>query len=230
MSRTSSLREQLQNVPQPPIYVPARLISIHLTACLHSLRFSPDLVTVLWILTLFLASILFSFGTTISNVIGGIFIIWYYILDCVDGELARLSGTSSKIGSQLEQVGHWVTQGTLIIGITHGISSESHVSIWLIGSAALLGDYTFHFTYFTINVAFDRKLNYGFLHALTRWLYKLMPINTNLFILGSFVNEMFFVLSLWAILSNILWLIVFGQYYRVEKRQAISKPGQGVGP
>jgi phosphatidylglycerophosphate synthase len=219
-TNTELLRKQLQNKTDPPTYVPARFVSIYITQLLRGLGVRPDMVTLGWILCLFLASILFSYGTRLATAAGGLLMAMYYVLDCVDGELARLTGTSSQIGAQLEQIGHWTTHGTLIVGICYAAASKRpDAAWWVIGALALIGDYTFHFVYYIINLTFDRTRNYGFLHRFTRYLYAAMPLNTNIYFIGAIANSMAVALVVWCVVANVSWLIVFAQYYRIERRK-----------
>lgn len=219
MSKIEELRRVTQSdLTEPPIYKPFRGVSVYVTRALIRTPVSPDLVTLTWALLLCVAAYSFSLGTWAGGVWGGLAIAIYYVLDCVDGELARARQRGSKIGSQLEQICHWITHGVLLSGIAFGQLATGPTSIVLFWfAAALIGDYTFHFTFYQLNLLFDRSINYGVLHLLTRLLYLCMPINTNLFLVGSFFGWQWYMLVVWAVVSNVGWLVVFALYYYVEK-------------
>ena len=153
------------------------------------------------------------------SLIAVITILVAYILDCVDEEIARAAHKSSKIGSQLEHMGHWVTNQVLILGIAVGVyRNASQPLVFVAGFVAIIGDCTFHFLYNQLNLIFNRTLDNGFLHILTKWLYQIMPIDTNLIIITAVANQLWLFLVLWGILSNTVWIVVFALYYRVEVR------------
>lgn len=212
----SELRAVTQNIEEPPTYRLPRLLSIYLTHLLLPTRVTPNAVTFFQWFLLVAAALFFAATRSWSNVVGAILIFLSYIIDCVDGELARGRGTSSKIGSQLEQMVHWTGGGLLLLGATYATTIPESSSRWIVGFLAIFGDTTFHFMYNQLNMHADPKVNYGKLHLITKLLYRVMPINTNLMIIGGLVNHLFEALLVWAVLSNLSVVIVFGIYYRVE--------------
>src|SRR6266446_6767873 len=111
------LRKLTQNQTEPITYLPARLISIYFTRWLKGTSITPNAVTFLWMICLLGAAAAFSLGKYIFLILGALLILLSYVLDCTDGELARLTSRTSKIGTQLEQMVHWVTNGVLLLAI-----------------------------------------------------------------------------------------------------------------
>lgn len=215
-----------EGLQEPPIYRIFRVVSVHLSKALVSARISADTVTFAWVGLLLMASWLFSLDSLAASIAASSFIAIYYILDCVDGEIARATGAGSKLGSQLEQTGHWIGNGVLIAGIGLGrLLQDDPRIVLVVTAAALVGDYTFHFIFYQLNLLFNRDLDYGVLHLTTRLLYLAMPINTNLYLLFGFFGLEWHALMVWAVLSNVGWMITFGLYYRVEymQRQLIGR-------
>lgn len=224
MSNIKQLRAITQScLVEPPIYRPFRLISVYVTLLLLRTPVTPNQITLLWAASLCVAA--WIVGTSPANTVSAaIFVAIYYVLDCVDGELARARGVGSKLGSQLEQTCHWVSNGVILAGIAVGQFTQdgNHLRVLLWAVAVLIGDYAFHFTYYQLNLLFDRTLDYGLLHLLTRILYLLMPINTNVLLLTLPFGLQWWALMFWAVLSNVSWAVAFFLYYLVESRQKIS--------
>ena len=78
---------------------------------------SANQVTMLAILFGIAAGILFGSGTRTSLFIGGLFYPVSLVLDCVDGQLARLKGTSSEFGRILDGISDYIV-GISILGGT----------------------------------------------------------------------------------------------------------------
>src|SRR5690242_16896963 len=107
MSKTNDeLRSLAQNQLEPAIYVPARRLSIHISSLLVGTPVTPNQVTLGWGTCLVASSGLFFAG---YQRMAAVLIAVAYVLDCVDGELARLRGSGSNVGSILEQMVHWFT-------------------------------------------------------------------------------------------------------------------------
>ena len=220
LSDLKQMRKTGQDQVEPRVYVPARLISIYITRLLIGTRVTPNGVTIFWFFCLLGASAAFAVGEYVYLVAGAVIVFLSYVFDCVDGELARITRRTSKIGIQLEQMVHWTTNGFLLLGITTGLYVTTHNPlIWPLGALTIIGDFTFHFLYIQLYQTADLERDYGFLHTYTRWLYTAMPINTNLMIVGALTNQLRVFLIIWAVLSNVSWLIVFGLYYRTEVKE-----------
>jgi phosphatidylglycerophosphate synthase len=218
--RPLSLWSEVAATREPPTYRLGRLVAVVLRERLAASRLSPNALTFAWTVCLIGASGALAVGEYQYGLLAAALILLSYVLDCLDGEAARARGRTSKIGSQLEQMAHWVTNGCLLLGTVVGLShGGNRMWVWVVLAAALIGDYTFHFLYQQLHLAADRNLDYGALHIVTRWLYALMPINTNLLIVGAVASELLGALVVWAALSNVAWLVIFGIYYRVESRE-----------
>lgn len=216
-SNWEELKSIAQNQREPGTYKAARILSIYVTRLLLRTPITPNGVTFFWLICLLGASVAYAVGSYPFVLIATFFVFLSYVFDCVDGEIARLKSQTSKIGCQLEQIVHWFTNGTLLLGITFGIYHQSgNETVWALGALSIIGDYTFHFLYYQLNYSFNRQLDYGFLHTFTRWLYFLMPINTNLIIIGGLTNQLLLVLIAWSVISHLSWILVFSLYYRAE--------------
>ena len=66
----------------------------------------PNYVTILMILSGIIGAICFSFNSFAMKVAGVIFIHLWYILDCSDGEVARITNRFSKFGKEIDYTAH----------------------------------------------------------------------------------------------------------------------------
>jgi phosphatidylglycerophosphate synthase len=94
-----------------------RRLSPYLTRALLPTRASPNAVTGLMSVVGLAAAALLSL-TGIAAAIGAVVLIQIQLLlDCSDGELARVRGQSSSAGIYLDRLGHYLTEAALPIGL-----------------------------------------------------------------------------------------------------------------
>lgn len=217
-----AIRSKGQGMPEPPIYRTSRFFSAYITWFLARTQITPNQVSFIQLSILACASINFAIGTHLATALGSLLIYFSYIIDCCDGELARVTGRTSRIGSQLEQIIHWSTGAFLLIGATFGLArnhSDGQL-IWIVGMFALAGETTFHFMYNQLNLYARKGISYGIVQPITKFLYLIMPINNNTLIVAGLLGKIWFGLVFWAILSNLSWIIVFSFYFSIESRLA----------
>jgi hypothetical protein len=85
----------------------------------------------------------FAWGTPGGWLLGALLLQLWYLWDHVDGQLARLRGTASLDGVQLDYLMHHMVNLTLPMGIGWGLFAQSSQPLWLLGGLtwglALLG-------------------------------------------------------------------------------------------
>ncbi len=82
------------------------------------------------------AAAAFGWGTTWAWLAGaGLLQVWY-LLDHVDGQLARLRGTASLDGVQLDYLMHHTVNLLLPLGVGFGLSARGAQPLWLLGGLA----------------------------------------------------------------------------------------------
>jgi hypothetical protein len=88
-------------------------------------------VTILSMISGIAAGLFYSAGESTKTIIAGILFFTYNVLDCTDGQLARLNGTSSKFGRMLDGFADYVTGIAIFVGITIGYSGQFYnIPIW----------------------------------------------------------------------------------------------------
>lgn len=213
------LRSQTQaNLEEPPIYRLPRRVSPYFTKFFIFFGASPNAVTALWFVALLAASL--SLALELPRVIAVGLIVFYFILDCVDGEIARALGLTSRLGNQLEQVCHWISGGVLIAGAAWpGVTNHELSGASFVLSAALIGNYAFYFVFYQLMLLMTPGYNYGVMHKLAFLVYLAMPLEVNIILIGTVLGYQFYAVSAWAFLSNVIAAGLFVLYYLGEKRR-----------
>lgn len=98
-----------------------RRLSALVTWALQGTPVTPNTVTVWSIVLAVTGGGLYATGTTWGSLIGALTFQLWYVLDCVDGELARLKGASSREGVYLDVVGHYIADAFMIGGFSLGV-------------------------------------------------------------------------------------------------------------
>jgi len=114
----SELREICQRGAAPHPY---RSISIYITKLLLYTPITANQTTGLFIVIGLIALWLFTDGIYWKNVLGGALLLFYHILDAVDGEIARYRGSCSTSGLFLDLFGHSLVNSAVFAGISFGI-------------------------------------------------------------------------------------------------------------
>lgn len=106
-----------------------RKLSIYLTKLFLKTPFSADAVTFLDLVIGLIGTYFLSCGSSLSILFGALFLQLYFILDCVDGEIARYTKTASIRGKCLEKIVHFIVNPLIFISLGFGIFNVSNDSI-----------------------------------------------------------------------------------------------------
>jgi len=201
------------------IYRPMRPLSRALARRLVPLPVAPDLFTACWFASYLGAAFAFAEGTLASARLGAALILLAGFFDCLDGDLARARERPSVSGAFLEQVLHWISQASLIVGIVQGYGAQvfPQVSPVLLTAIPLVADQMFHQVFFIINGAMHPERHYGMLHRLTGTLLPLMPINSNVFWISGLLGLPHYGLLAYTLLAGATFICVSSIYYLWEK-------------
>ena len=105
---------------------------------------TPDTVTGASAALALLAALWFSGGTRVGLVIGAVLLYLAFVLDCVDGQLARYTGRSSALGGWLDAVSDRVKEYAVYAGLAIGSAAaatgtSAHAGdVWGLAVAALV--------------------------------------------------------------------------------------------
>lgn len=83
-------------------------ISPILSAYFIEKKIKPNTITMFMILSGIIGSIFFACPSGISKILGIIFFYCWYIFDCSDGEVARITKTFSKYGREMDYMAHLI--------------------------------------------------------------------------------------------------------------------------
>lgn len=101
-------------------------------------RITPNQITLAALVPGFAAAWCFWQGTPAGYLAGAILLFVTNVLDCADGMLARVRGTSSLTGYILDGLVDYAIQGTLFVCLLHGLAVQLDDPLfsWLIGVPA----------------------------------------------------------------------------------------------
>jgi len=104
-----------------------RKLSPYATAVFARLGWSPNAVTVCFMISGVAAGVLAAVPGWPAAVGVALLIQLYLLFDCSDGELARLTGRFSATGIYLDRMGHYIAEALLLAGL--GVRAQGHFSL-----------------------------------------------------------------------------------------------------
>jgi len=122
-----------------------RKVSALLTRLFLRISLSPNAITVLSLFIGLMAAGSFALGTYVAGIIGSLLLQLSAIVDCCDGEVARLTNRQSRFGEQLDIAADNVVHMAIFAGVAWGlfIQQGSGTGSWLslaLGAAAVVGN------------------------------------------------------------------------------------------
>jgi len=104
-----------------------RRFSPYATVVFARLGWSPNAVTVAFIVSGVAAGVLAAVPGLPAAVGVAVLIQLYLLFDCSDGELARYTGRFSATGVYLDRMGHYICEAVLLAGL--GVRAQGHVAL-----------------------------------------------------------------------------------------------------
>jgi phosphatidylglycerophosphate synthase len=104
-----------------------RRLSPYATVLFARLGWSPNAVTVCFMITGAAAGVLAAVPGLPAAVGVALLIQLYLLFDCSDGELARLTGRFSATGVYLDRMGHYIAEALLLAGL--GVRAQGHFAL-----------------------------------------------------------------------------------------------------
>ena len=105
-----------------------RRVSRPLSRLFMKLRFSPNLITLLSMVTGLMGAACFATGSYRAGITGALLFQLAVILDCCDGEVARLTFAESRLGQALDLVSDNIVHVAVFVGIAWGAYQDNFVS------------------------------------------------------------------------------------------------------
>lgn len=132
----SSLKSiETENIVDRTFYRP---IGFKIAKLLKKTSITPNMITVLSIFVGVGAGFLFYYDNLLYNIGGILLLVCANILDCVDGQLARLTGIKSKIGRILDGFAGDLWFASIYIGFALRLANE-YGTYWFFALAVLSG-------------------------------------------------------------------------------------------
>jgi phosphatidylglycerophosphate synthase len=103
------------------IYRPLAFLLVKL---IYNSKITPDHLTLSAIIMGLAGAFFYAFGSQLTCYIGALFYIFFIILDCSDGQLARLKKNGTSIGRLLDGIADYIVVTAIYIGIAIGYSSK----------------------------------------------------------------------------------------------------------
>ncbi len=185
-----------------------RKISGPLTRLFLHLGLSPNTITILSLLIGLAAAGSFALGTYVAGIVGGLLFQLSAIVDCCDGEVARLTNRQSPFGAQLDIAADNVVHMAIFAGIAWGLflHTGSGSGSWLplaLGGAAVLGN---GFSFWMVSRAKARRDRQA-------WADPIQAARTEFLLKNVASRDFSVVVLLFALLDGLpwfLWLVAIG--------------------
>lgn len=209
----AELRAENYRRTEAPVYKPIRRLSVLLSWAAIRMGVHPNVVTLTGLACAAGAAGLLASDGASQHRLAVLLILAAYVLDCMDGEVARGSGRTSVVGSQLDHVTNWVTVGLLHAGAAIGAyRAQPHVSTVLYGYLGLVGWYSFYFLFIQLLRWLPRGARFGGLRVWSRSLFVLMPLDENLVAIFALAGATYAYVVASAVLAPLLFAVTLALY------------------
>ncbi len=128
-----------------------RRLSKPLTGWAARHGWSPNAITLVSLLVGLLAAGSFALGSRWALVVGAILLQVSLIIDCSDGEVARLTGRHSRVGAWLDAVTDRVKEFAAYAGLAAGAAVTTGVDLWWAAGATMILQTARHLTDYTFD-------------------------------------------------------------------------------
>lgn len=118
--------------------------STHLVRLAARLRLTPNTVTGISIGMAVLSAVWYSEGTRSAQIIGSVLLLLSFVLDCVDGQLARYTRAFTPLGAWVDAMADRLKEYTVYVGLAFGYSASLATTdggpdgIWRLAVAAMI--------------------------------------------------------------------------------------------
>ena len=114
-----------------------RIFSKYIVFFLAKTSITPNMVTMVQLLIALCSAFLFAQGDLMLIIPATLLLLFSYVLDCVDGELARYKDMKTLRGRYLEDIVCWISTAAIWIAIGLGFFTHTGNSIYLIAGISL---------------------------------------------------------------------------------------------
>lgn len=141
------------------VYIFSRRLSPFFVNVFLNLEIKPNTITVYMIITGIIGAILFAFDNIWFKIIGYIFMHLWLILDCADGEVARITKVFSKFGKELDNIAHIINHPFFNIAILLSLIQLNKYNVILLAiiSILLISSNLINRNLFSMSIIYDLK-------------------------------------------------------------------------
>ena len=136
------------------------LLSPFVTKICLKLKLIPNVITLLMMISGIVGGICFAIPGIVPKIFGLIFIHLWYVFDCSDGEVARITKRYSKFGTEIDYTAHVIDHPFIMLGICAAICQSDTVEstfVILVAAAVTVLDLVFR-CLATFGLIYDCKL------------------------------------------------------------------------
>jgi len=115
-----------------------RPLAFLLVKAIYGTSITPNQLTVISMIFGIIGGISYSFGSHKAFIAGAVLYLLYNVVDCSDGQLARMKKNGTTVGRILDGVADYVVSIALYFGIAFGFANNSSnpLQMWLLTAAA----------------------------------------------------------------------------------------------
>ena len=192
-----------------------RKVSIYFTKFFLYMPITANQITILFAICGVISGILFAIGDYWLSLIGSGILFFHYILDYVDGEVARYRKSASQKGAFLDIICHNIVFAFIFSGISCNIYFHHNDPLILFVGSIISSLIIINFSIFGLRQFFEnkktmhsQKKKYNFEHIIQNLSILWTPFGiTHIIILTSIANMLTIVLILYAFLTP-FWLSI----------------------
>jgi phosphatidylglycerophosphate synthase len=197
-----------------------RKISVHMTRLIAKTPITPNQITFIAFFVGVIGAYLIVTAKPVNMVIGGVLFFISFILDNIDGEIARLKKMSSEKGAFIDGVLDRLKEGVVFFAISLALFRQTgNYWAWILGFFAAMSVFM---TNIVLNLAGKIKnVSLRSVHGNLPLVRKLkekgikqsfftlgIDIETTIISLGAVLNKLVWVLLFFAIVQNIYWIMI----------------------
>lgn len=120
----------------------SRKLSIYITWVFLKMNITPNTATLIFLLSIIPACLFFLIGSKSSVLTGMLFLQIWYILDHVDGEIARYRNLSSLTGIYFDSIVHYIAHPFIFICLGYGLLRRFNMPyIYLFASSSAISTF-----------------------------------------------------------------------------------------
>jgi phosphatidylglycerophosphate synthase len=208
----TKLRQKLAKPVESPLttYI-SRYLSVSITYFLIRTPITPNQVTLIGGIVSLLSAYFFTFGTYAWNIIAALVLFLAFIIDGVDGEIARFKGLQSKFGANFDSIFDAITILAVFFGVTiAAYAATGNVNMWILGFLAVANIMLINYVRALKPQVMKQQNEFSVKKKIRFGMYN--SVVTGLILL-SLINRPVWIVYFFAFIGPLLWIKqIYSQY------------------